>query len=50
MSSDEEEAELRAGGDSKAGEDLYYSQSPLGQVAPSWSQADLEHAASIGEH
>jgi len=28
--------------------DLYYSQSPLGQATSSWSQADLDQAASIG--
>ena len=46
MSSEGEEAELR--GEGKVG-DLYYSQSPLGQASSSWSQADLEQAASIGQ-
>ena len=46
MSSEGEEAELRSG-EGKVG-DLYYSQSPLGQGSSSWSQADLDQAASIG--
>ena len=41
-----EETELRSG-EGKVG-DLYYSQSPLGQATSSWSQADLDQAASIG--
>ena len=46
MSSEGEETELRSG-EGKVG-DLYYSQSPLGQATSSWSQADLDQAASIG--
>jgi len=47
MSSEGEETELRSAGEGKVG-DLYYSQSPLGQATSSWSQADLDQAASIG--
>ena len=47
MSSEGEETEMRSG-EGKVG-DLYYSQSPLGQANSSWSQADLEQAANIGE-
>ena len=48
MSSEGEETELRSAGEGKVG-DLYYSQSPLGQATSSWSQADLDQAASIGK-
>ena len=48
MSSEGEETELRSGEGGKVGGDLYYSQSPLGQATSSWSQADLDQAASIG--